>query len=70
MNGSHHTVSGDDIVKLKPEILDLWRQLSLDTVTRPAAFGVCCRRLMDELGCNLHVAALLMDCWVTECTLQ
>lgn len=60
------TVSGDDLVKLRPEILSRFREMQANPTTAPAAFGICCHRLMTELGCDLRVAALLLDCWVTE----
>jgi len=59
-----------DVKELREEVMKVHNEAAADPVTAPAAFGVACTILKNGLHCNLTTAALLLDCWLTECKLK
>jgi len=60
----------NDVQQIRKDVMQVVQEAQEDPVTAPAAFGVGCTILKNALHCNLVTAALLLDCWMTECRLK
>lgn len=65
MNRNKQT-TGDAILALRLRVLQAYKDAHADAVTRPGAFGLGAKIIMDELQCDFRVSCMLMDCWVAE----